>query len=1446
MELTNLLYAGEHSDNDPSAQPPNTFRDGLNGNLIAHGQNKFSYESVKGNSLSFTLPIHSESKPPIIIGWIGFREYLVIITACDDTTTRKPGEILVVTANNDGTASVSPRYYHHLMGCSIAYPIAHDQIVAKDENGLTNRIYWTDNNSPMRTINLLDKKLTTTYTGAGDLTVGKKYMVLGVANSSTIQHNAISYGPGNSFYPNGNIFTAVNTNYTVTGGTPRVIEYISLESLDVVPQFTPGNVDFLGFGKGAQLMGQYQYVYQLQSGSTRTQWSPLSLPVDLVSNREVTELSSNYAEEVAYTVGNNSGKSIKMSIGSIDCATYDRIRVAFVYSKNPGVYTDPIVFLDEGLAPSAAEISAGIATFSFEHAGNEPNFETLDLDDITAVAVQMDQVKTITASKNILFAGGIANPRDPEFTLSNVTATAVPYLLPSDVAGYPTYTSSPSTYAVFGHVRSKEAAVGVTYIMPNQWYEVVTNCTYNAVAYTAGQYFLGVLGVTSMSVVGRVVAVIRMQKYTSPATLTAGNYRNIRIENDFLDFKGAAVSHYLRSYWRGETYRFGIVFFGRQGQPTFVKFLKDKVMPQQYATTDPDTGAAIQPRLCEYDNTTFHATLRSLGVSFSGIDFQTVATAYGVALADLNTVIKGFSIVRLPREAQIQSQGMLVANVLDLTTSQIRLMSENDLNNDAYFGFGGRMNNSYMFYSPDDLGVLDGRPSRQVGDYIKLVDRYEFHATHDNVDIGTTIGQNRYTKWLTQNGTVYGSADMYDKGAENKISWAAKIEHNAVNVSLPGSGLAYNFTNDSKNSSGKSSTGPDGVMLVNAVAETGATANGFGYWAGGTQHFKVVNYIRPRLTALYGGTSDSVKATHKYIFCGHYQPLDTAFMTYMTGTSDATPASPGATKNAGIVNNIEVFGGDCFVSMFGFGRNILNPSGGSQMSNCCVIPIESNYNENWRGWNNTLFPGILEQATFNRNRAFDTTYAPQGLGSNAEESWSNENVYTQDESEYFLPARPIGFVSPANNAFNDDSAGIALVRHSLEKEDGEIIDSWRQWLTNNYKRADSQYFNITNIRAKSSRLYYWQNKGVGYMPIMERQLTGSALGDAIQLGVGGVIDRQDEIDFYYGNQHQMSLMESEDAFVWFDFRRKAVVRLGFGGGKENVSIVKGKDAFFENQFTEVEDAPSPSIFDFDGSPYQGRGIVSYYDPRFKTGFMVFKYDKYNGGFPIPRDFTITFNKTLDAFMGQVSFTPSHMISFNGHFLMVKNIRQAIYASFTYAFGDEVLDDSTSGADRYQNYICILGFTTGGSPTKPRADATHWLLTSRVNECYVGWRGNICKFFGIVYPFHVTMVLKTPDLTKFTADCVEVISNDTPVTDVYVTNSQQSGSDTDITTTNRNYRFIDGSWFQNLPLDTRSARLSDTWVQVKLRVKNYSGTAITTSANLVKRVFGIKAQIRKKR
>lgn len=117
-----------------------------------------------------------------------------------------------------------------------------------------------------------------------------------------------------------------------------------------------------------------------------------------------------------------------------------------------------------------------------------------------------------------------------------------------------------------------------------------------------------------------------------------GNDKFFSIENEFANTKSARMNAILTGYARGEVYRFGIVFYSKAGQRSFVKWIGDIKFP------DPTLGDAYKiadsnnaTTNVREDETDTNTTVYSLGIRFS-IDISTIQEN-----------ISGFEIVRVKR-----------------------------------------------------------------------------------------------------------------------------------------------------------------------------------------------------------------------------------------------------------------------------------------------------------------------------------------------------------------------------------------------------------------------------------------------------------------------------------------------------------------------------------------------------------------------------------------------------------------------------------------------------------------------------------------------------------------------------------------------------------------------------------------------------------------------------
>src|SRR3972149_1988415 len=246
QNVTNLLVDGMQSDSHPALQPPNSYRDAQNGNLISHGGNNYSWEATEGTVFNWQQPEHKTGAGKFVpIGFLRLGNKLVVHSTDDVTSTGGAGEIGIVTFNNAGVGTYSVKYYHEDLNYTQQHMIFG---YALEENDNYHRSYWTDNHNQPRTINTQASIITTLIT---TLVVGDTYMVL-TDSVGSITYDGVVYGPKQTA---GNVFTATlvgGTTFTTTGSA-KVIGYLDPIILDYTPAKAMGTIDFSKYVFGGAL-----------------------------------------------------------------------------------------------------------------------------------------------------------------------------------------------------------------------------------------------------------------------------------------------------------------------------------------------------------------------------------------------------------------------------------------------------------------------------------------------------------------------------------------------------------------------------------------------------------------------------------------------------------------------------------------------------------------------------------------------------------------------------------------------------------------------------------------------------------------------------------------------------------------------------------------------------------------------------------------------------------------------------------------------------------------------------------------------------------------------------------------------------------------------------------------------------------------------------------------
>ena len=418
------LSNGLHSDNDPSLQPANSYRQGLNGNLITKDGNHYSYESVKGTEISFILPTHIEDSVDLFtpIGIIAMGRYLIVLST-NNSVTGGDGEIGLVTIDDYGNGTYQTLYYHADLNFSKTYMVG-NECFGFVENSVMWRAYWTDDFNQPKTINAANP-IFTTYIADGDIVNGTSYMVI-TDTFGYITYNGIDYGP---MLPDGNIFIGTaNPNYAVAfGQNPKVIETLNPNALNYTPEKSSGQIEFSKYLLTGQLYcGCKLYAYRLSTDDGFvSSWTFTTNPIHVAPNNPADGFQN-------YVGGGASGllitnKAIELTVSDLPMDIFSNIEVAVIETDEElGVIRNIEIFWDSDITAEEMTII---------HYGQEA-LGTLLIDDLVLRDAVVIKAKTIAFTKQRQIMANLTQAETISDTQPNATVTPFTYSFPADQQPY--------------------------------------------------------------------------------------------------------------------------------------------------------------------------------------------------------------------------------------------------------------------------------------------------------------------------------------------------------------------------------------------------------------------------------------------------------------------------------------------------------------------------------------------------------------------------------------------------------------------------------------------------------------------------------------------------------------------------------------------------------------------------------------------------------------------------------------------------------------------------------------------------------------------------------------------------------------------------------------------------------------------------------------------------
>lgn len=1228
-----------------------------------------------------------------------------------------------------------------------------------------------------------------------------------------------------------------------------MIQYYPFELLNFNPSRATGTIKFKELVSGSLYCGSKMYFYRLTEtvNGITTSWSYGCAPIPVGTDNDPSSVPANaffnYVGAGSTSTLVSSGRAVIIDISNID-TNFERIQVACAEFDQSLEVPRQITIIADSLITGTDMV--------IMHDGSV-NLGELTIDDMTLFPASILKCKTMTTNKGYNLIGNITEREEFEFDTTGITLIEITnrFAVHTNEKG--------STAGICANVLAYDdlsliVGVNPTIIYYGHQYIVEAGpVTYDGNTYATGEVFTGTATESGITIPPG--SLVRACTYRNRYTTTGGTDRPEVIAfysgEEFWTYKNPAMSHHKLGYWKGEKYRFGVMFYDLKGNPYYVRWIGD------FDFNATDTTSLVETAYGGGSGTPYDLSfLQQSGLKVSGLT---------IPAEDIDK-ISGFSIVRAERDKRIITEGLLSQLGASGTICRPAAFVERGMNDlptsiadnyvyicpDALVGFpmtnygvGSNLEGGFFLRHPTYVAVPPFASAKSVDALNQMETRLIIQ------ELGPDPGQPRKKKII--NGiTVDEGVTANNFGSSNLTMWnSMDAGNNPVSYtdnSCNGGGtvsLALVFPNSYKAEGGRKTYFEVGG--TGSITDYGGATNYYDMAAAGINH-KLVIDVTVDNTNQYGGQSTTALANTLYISTGHFQPITTAVK------ADTLDINGDYT-----FNNIHVWGGDCYTALIDYGYGLYNQSmvvgGSDSYSLQFKFPCQCNANYDLRRGrttaNNKMYYGAATEGVWYN-----------GLGVAQLESFSYNEAYSSQGTAFKYPALPVNFAYENEFKYRVRFAGLKIP--------SESINSFRQFFVADFKDLDGQGGEINNVKTKDGRVVVWQNALVSTVPILERQLLAGGSGDPTSLGTGGVVDRYDPVTSYFGNQHQHGLTQTEFGFVWFDMRRKAFVVMDINAGIIEVSNSEGMKSFFDEIIIDnvgvtvwTEILNSPTFAETSDRPLVGVGITGVYDPKFKMTYLTFKYINHTAGdyyVKLNKDFTIGYYHPSKIFVGFYDWTPAIAHNHNQIVASVNNPKnKTVYygdgmSSTNYVIGNVVAYDNAE-------WICIADVTVAGyrlDATKEpgTAGASYWTKINQTNEIWVhnqpttlsqtiapGYLYN--KVFGQVVDNEIEWIVNPKTANPFNVQNMEQVGNNAFPTAVYIEAGSQTASDTSIRTTSNFYKYIWDRICSNLPLSS-TGRIVNNYLKVKLVKQNWttpSPTVVTGTTKILQMVVSFFTQKR---
>jgi len=294
---------------------------------------------------------------------------------------------------------------------------------------------------------------------------------------------------------------------------------------------------------------------------------------------------------------------------------------------------------------------------------------------------------------------------------------------------------------------------------------------------------------------------------------------------------------------------------------------------------------------------------------------------------------------------------------------------------------------------------------------------------------------------------------------------------------------------------------------------------------------KLLASVKRELPAQYGGNTNLKRKNNTYIPAGPFINI----------AGDEALDAHGAH---------EVWGGDTYVVMYDLekirrhGEDIDSGTGAGdeRKSVNFAFPVESSVNTTLRGgWHFA-------------NKKDWNVYTDTPLN-----TFELENCYSSENTtEIFIP-KPLNF----KETFEYDSR----ILYSDAKINGAAADGWRQFKLENYRDVEGGYGGITKLIVHQDNMFFLQERGFGGLSISPVSTVVDNDGTSIVLGTGDIIQNFKYLSTTVGSQDQRSIINTTKGIYWIDKKTKKIHAFR-ANGLDSISDTHGMKSW---AYTNIQD-----------------------------------------------------------------------------------------------------------------------------------------------------------------------------------------------------------------------------------------------------------------------------------